>query len=76
MRSDRTGDTDGPGGLPLQPECPFCGGRRTELVNPFGSQLSVATYWCLACRSPFEMMKWTATAPDAARPPVGEGGAP
>ena len=47
-----------PGGLPASPSCPFCEGTRTELVNPFGSQLSVSTYWCLDCRSPFEIMKW------------------
>ena len=48
------------GGLPEAPECPFCAGAETELMNPFGSQLSVATYWCRKCRSPFEIMKWMA----------------
>ena len=35
--------------------------RRHEhhLHSPFGPQLSVATYWCLRCRSPFEWLKWT-----------------
>ena len=47
-----------PGDLPSRPECPFCGERRSELVSTFGSQLSVSTYWCRACRSPFEFMKW------------------
>ena len=51
-----------PGGLPLAPECPFCSGSATELMNPFGSQLSVSTYWCTACRCPFEVMKWRAGA--------------
>jgi len=46
------------GGLPESPSCPFCEGVETELVNPFGSQLSVSSYWCRECRSPFEMMKW------------------
>ena len=45
------------GGLPAAPECPFCERRETELMNAFGSQLSVATYWCRLCRSPFEIMK-------------------
>ncbi len=27
-------------------------------MNAFGSQLSVSTYWCTECRSPFELMKW------------------
>jgi hypothetical protein len=44
-------------GLPASPECPFCGARETELANAFGSQLSVAAYWCRPCRSPFEVMK-------------------
>lgn len=49
-----------PGGLPEAPPCPFCEGTRTELQSAFGSQLSVATYWCRDCRSPFEFMKWGA----------------
>ena len=49
-----------PGGLPETPPCPFCEGTRTELQSAFGSQLSVAPYWCRDCRSPFEFMKWGA----------------
>jgi hypothetical protein len=49
---------DARGRLPEAPDCPFCEGRNTELMNAFGSQLSVSTYWCLDCRSPFEFMKW------------------
>ncbi len=30
-------------------------------MNAFGSQLSVSTYWCTECRSPFELMKWRGT---------------
>ena len=44
--------------LPQEPPCPFCGGRDTELMSAFGSHASVSTYWCRACRSPFELMKW------------------
>ena len=47
-----------PGGLPEAPQCPFCEGSSTELMNAFGSQLSVSTYWCTECRSPFELLKW------------------
>jgi transcription elongation factor Elf1 len=47
--------------LPEAPECPFCEGHETELFNAFGSQLSVSTYWCRECRSPFEYMKWGPT---------------
>jgi hypothetical protein len=38
--------------------CAFCEGDDTELVNPFGGQLSVAQYWCRACRTGFEFIKW------------------
>jgi hypothetical protein len=44
-------------GLPEQVPCPFCRGRNTELQSPFGSQLSVATYWCNSCHTAFEFMK-------------------
>lgn len=47
-----------PDGLPPSPPCPFCAGADTEIFSAFGSQLSVATYWCRRCRSPFEFMKW------------------
>ena len=48
------GDMGYPGSTP----CPFCGGSETELHSPFGSALSVATYWCLRCRTAFEWIKW------------------
>lgn len=44
-------------GLPEKVSCPFCGRDDTELHAPFGSQLSVATYWCRACRTAFEWVK-------------------
>lgn len=46
------------GGLPASPRCPFCNRVNTELFNAFGSQLSVATYWCRDCRTAFEFLKW------------------
>ena len=49
---------EAPEGMPDSPPCTFCEGRETEMMNAFGSQLSVATYWCRACGSPFEFMKW------------------
>lgn len=65
------GDVGGgalPGGLPDAPECPFCRGEETELMNAFGAHASVATYWCRSCRSPFELMRWRRGAePDADR---------
>ncbi len=45
-------------GLPKRVTCPFCKHDDTELHSPFGPQLSVATYWCWRCRSPFELLKW------------------
>jgi hypothetical protein len=39
-------------------ECPFCRKHETELVTPFGGQLSVAQYWCRQCRTGFDYMKW------------------
>lgn len=39
--------------------CPFCDGTDTKLFAPFGSQLSVSTYWCNTCRTAFEKLKWT-----------------
>lgn len=38
--------------------CPFCLGTETELHNPFGSQLSLSTYWCRSCHTAFERLKW------------------
>jgi ring-1,2-phenylacetyl-CoA epoxidase subunit PaaD len=49
---------EAPPKLPTTPPCPFCGGTDTELMNAFGSHASVSAYWCRACRSPFERMKW------------------
>lgn len=47
-----------PGGLPERPPCPFCGGRDTSLRSEFGAHASVSTYWCRACHSPFEFIRW------------------
>ncbi len=56
-------------GLPGRVTCPFCDGRDTELHSPFGTALTVATYWCLSCRTAFEWVKW-----DERPPPTPEGG--
>jgi hypothetical protein len=40
-------------------QCPFCDGSDTKLFSPFGSQLSVSTYWCNHCHTAFERMKRT-----------------
>jgi len=44
--------------LPEHPACAFCEGHDTELISPFGGQLSVAQYWCRRCRTGFEYVKW------------------
>lgn len=49
---------EAPDTLPSTPSCPFCDGDRTEIMSAFGSHASVSTYWCRACGSPFELMKW------------------
>lgn len=36
--------------------CPFCRSTDTEMLSPFGGQLSTAQYQCRACRSYFEYM--------------------
>lgn len=61
---DAEGEEAVPGDMPAQPPCPFCDGRRTELMNAFGPHASVASYWCRTCRSPFEFMKWGRRADD------------
>ena len=58
MNAEEVG-TGSASGLPARPHCPFCERAETRLVNPFGSQLSVATYWCDRCRTAFEHIKWT-----------------
>lgn len=49
---------EAPDSLPSAPPCPFCDGEETEIMNAFGAHASVSTYWCRACRSPFEIMRW------------------
>lgn len=44
--------------IPDAAPCPFCRRTDTELVNPFGGQLSVAQYWCRTCRTGFDYFKW------------------
>jgi hypothetical protein len=46
--------------LPEHVRCPFCETEETELHSAFGPQLSVASYWCLRCRTAFDWLKWRA----------------
>ena len=44
--------------LPERVSCPFCDeDGDTELHSPFGTALSVATYWCRGCHTAFEWVK-------------------
>jgi hypothetical protein len=72
--TDALGRSISPQGLPSTPPCPFCEGTATELQSAFGSQLSVATFWCRDCRSPFEFMKWGGLPPRPSPPSCEEGG--
>ncbi len=38
--------------------CPFCGSHDTELMALFGMQLLTSQYYCRACRTVFEAVKW------------------
>ncbi|NIR46726.1 MAG: hypothetical protein GWN99_20180 [Gemmatimonadetes bacterium] len=49
--------------LPRSVECPFCGGKDTQLETPFGSVLSVAQYYCRKCKTVFEWIKRDAERP-------------
>jgi hypothetical protein len=44
--------------VPDSPPCPWCDGRETRVLSPFGGQLSVAQCWCYRCRTGFEYLKW------------------
>ncbi|MGH7503185.1 MAG: hypothetical protein ACREL7_15775 [Longimicrobiales bacterium] len=56
-------------GLPERVTCPFCGGDDTGLHSAFGPQLSVASYWCRACHTAFEWLKWDRSAKDGPKEP-------
>lgn len=58
--------------LPTAPLCPFCDGRDTELVSPFGGQLAVAQYWCRRCRTGFDYLKGDRTRLGDQAEPAGE----
>ncbi len=47
------------GDVPESVDCPHCQGHETELFAAFGSALSVSQYYCRACRTVFEYMKWS-----------------
>lgn len=42
----------------MSKNCPFCQSTETEKVSDFGTSLMVGSYYCRACRSHFESIKW------------------
>ncbi|MCG3118226.1 MAG: hypothetical protein ALAOOOJD_00389 [bacterium] len=38
--------------------CPFCGATETRRETDFGTTLAYAQFYCHACRTPFEWIKW------------------
>jgi hypothetical protein len=38
--------------------CPFCGSTETRRETDFGTTLAYAQFYCRACRTPFEWIKW------------------
>jgi hypothetical protein len=48
--------------------CPFCGSAETRREANFGTTLGYAQFYCCACRTPFEWIKWEENAPPADLP--------
>jgi len=44
--------------------CPFCGSTDTTRETDFGTALAYAQFYCLACRTPFEWIKWDDKTPE------------
>lgn len=63
--------------MPDSPPCPWCDGRDTRVLSPFGGQLSVSQCWCNRCRTGFEYLKWEDLADRSERSSrAGDGGGP
>ena len=44
--------------LPPSIPCPHCASRRSRPFATFGGQASTAQYYCDACRTVFEAIRW------------------
>ncbi|WP_419949960.1 hypothetical protein [Candidatus Palauibacter sp.] len=44
--------------LPSSIPCPFCDADDSSPFTTFGGQASTAQYYCNACRTVFEAMRW------------------
>ncbi len=43
--------------------CPFCGSHNTAQEAAFGTTHAYSQFYCRACRTPFEWIKWEERAP-------------
>lgn len=48
-------------------DCPFCGSSDVEQLSRFGTEISKEGFFCNACRSPFERMKYDGRRPETGR---------
>lgn len=67
-RTASDSDADTSPDAPAGPECPFCGSTATERESRFGSEISKAQYYCTACRTVFERIKYDGERADTRRP--------
>ena len=49
--------------------CPFCHSPNTQCEAAFGTTHAYAQFYCRACRTPFEWIKWEEHAPANDLPP-------
>lgn len=45
-------------GMPASVSCPFCDSDDSDPFATFGGQASTAQYYCNACRTVFEAVRW------------------
>lgn len=49
------------------PTCPHCESTDVERESVFGSEVSKIKYYCRACHTPFERIKYDGDRPDTGR---------
>jgi formate dehydrogenase maturation protein FdhE len=42
----------------VQPHCPFCDSTDVAMMSPFGTAQLVRQFYCNACKSAFEFIRW------------------
>lgn len=50
-----------------QPLCSFCESANVVLISAFGTAQLVRQYYCNACKSVFEYIRWQEREPDGLR---------